>query len=284
MSSRVLAGKAARIDLVFVDQDGTPKDAAGNLSVEITRADGTILDVTDTTKVADQVGQYFADLSATHTADLDTLTCRWTDSVGGSTQTTRVDIVGGYYFGIDEARETDPTLRDGIKYPTTRITRARQMVESECERICQQAFVLRFGVMELSGDGSSKLLLDEFHIRRIRWVKVDGVALADITTITVDHIGLVTYADGYFPVGKTVTIGFEHGWLEPPPDIVDAAIVRVRETMNSKTSQIPDRATSYSSGDVSYDFATSNSEGWETGNRYVDVIYGGYRNHVPVIA
>ena len=257
---RVLRGVSATIEVTTTDQNGTAADAAGPVTIGVTRADGTVLVAAGaaTTKPAGTVGIYRYTLTAANTALLDRLTATWTDAVDSSAHTTYVEIAGGYYFSLAEARASDESLQEQQRYPDTLVLDVRREVEHEFEGICGAAFVPRYERARVDGLGSHELILPDPFVRAVRSVRVYSTSssytaytAAELADVDVADSGIIARRDGTaFPAGRgNIVVEYEHGMDAPPHDVKRAGLTRLRSRLASQRSGIPDRATSFTAGD-----------------------------------
>lgn len=256
---RVLRTAAATLTrTLFVDETAT--DASGPVTVSVSRtADGAVVAAGTASHGTTGVYTYIlpggpaAPSSATW--QLDELTVMWTGTVAGATVSLydEAEVVGGYLFGLAEARASDASLADLSKYPTSALAACRVEVEQECERICRRAFVPRFGRDILSGDGGPRLGAKRSELRVLRAVSVSGVAWSalDVAAVGLSEHGVLTRPGGApWPAGvQNVVVEYEHGWDRPPEMIRTAAKLRLRSKLNAARSGIPDRASSYTSSE-----------------------------------
>lgn len=264
---------------VYVDE--TLTNASAGLSVTVRRLDGTIV-AGPTAANNPSTGVYTYDLPGQ--ANLDHLDVSWVGTVGGGsvTLTDRVEVVGGYFFGLAEVRGSDSSLSDPVRYPTAMLAQKRLEVEMECERICGWAFVPRFGRFTVGGDGTNMLTLPVQKLRTIRSLTTHSwpdspVVVTPLTNITFDSGGMVIrYDGGIFPYGTgTVTAEVEYGWDYPPEEIRDKGMFRLRSLVNLTRSGIPDRTSSYTTADGATYRLTLPSRG-STGIPEVDAVYCRY--------
>ncbi|MEU2699580.1 hypothetical protein [Micromonospora aurantiaca (nom. illeg.)] len=245
----------------------TPTDVTGDVTVTVTRLDGTAV-VSGVAAHPGPAGQYTFAVPAQ--ARLDALVVDWSGSLGRYRDL--LEIVGGHYFDLAEARtEHGLTL---AQHPTEKLIRKRLEVEVECERICGQAFVPRFERTVVRGDGRAALLLPRVQVRELRAVTVAGTAWspADVAAVQVDPSGVLHHRVGW-PVGPVV-VEYEHGMDMPPEDLRTAAMLRLRSRVHITTSGVPDRAISWSAADGgTYRIALPTGE--KTGIPEVDAAYEG---------
>lgn len=243
---RVLRTAAAALTHTFF-VDETPTSASVDVEVTVKRLDGTVV-AGPTAATPGDPGEYTYTLPAQ--ADLDSLTVDWVaDSVGGAVVTARdyVEIVGGYLFGIAEARALAPPL-SGSTYPTATLSAVRIEVEQECEEICRQAFVPRFARETLSGTGTDRIGLKHMMLRRLRSVTVSGVAWStpDVEAVPPAENGIAHRPGGIWPAAVgNIVIEYEHGWDYPPEELRTAAMTRLRSRLTPTSSGVPDRAISW---------------------------------------
>lgn len=250
---QILRGTAATLTWQPTDSTGEPAAPTGAVTVEVVAADGTeILPAGTATAGADANPRTVA-LTAAQNDQLDWLTATWTD--GDSEHATTVEVVGGFYFTVAEARASDASLADTVKYSNALILATRREVEEEFEEICQQAFVPRYGEATLSGSGRA---VTRFPVRELRMVRslrtyTDATTFTswtaeDLASLEFDRYGDVTARSGtVFARGdRNLSATFEHGHERPPAGIKRAALQRLRARMNEALTSIPDRATSFS--------------------------------------
>lgn len=295
---RILRGSSALLDVTLLDQNGEPADAAGVLTVQVDKADGTnVLPAGSPTTDPVGAGTYQRSVTAPQTAALDVLSAVWSDAGDASTHRTLHEIVGGFYFSAAELRAFDDTLEDTTKYPTAKIQAVRREVEEECELITGTAWVPRYRRTRLSGKGIDSLLLPDWAPRTIRSVR----AYSDATTYTAftaaelaaldpaEH-GEITRLDGaVWTMGtQNLVVEYEHGFDRPPADLRHAAMTRCRSRLNMEKSGVPDRATSYvpEGGGGTFSIAQPGRAGFETGIPEVDAVYKRYGEQfdVPALA
>lgn len=276
---RILRGGTATLSYQFADADGEPAAPAGTVTIGITRADGSVLVAAGTaTAGAGSSPRTFA-LTAANNLLLDMLTVTWTDGGDSSTHVELVEVVGGYYFTVAQARNAEASLRDTNKYPTADIEAKRREVEDEAEDICGVAFVPRYRHVTLDGPGCSELYLPDPMPRTIRSLSILGSALGAgaLALLVVNRWGVISYPNGIFPAGeKSIVVGYEHGYDRPPSGLRAAALTRLRSRLNMAKSDIPDRAERFLSTDGAT-FTLSMPAKDRTGIPDVDAVYHRYR-------
>jgi hypothetical protein len=278
-TQRILQNVPASLSVTLVDSDGSPRAAVGDVSVEVKRADGTVL-VAETAAIAGTgVGAFTAPLTAAQASSLDELSATWTEVGGGIYQTT-VDIVGGYYFSIDEARRAAPNFTDKQKYPDALVLKVRQEVEEECERICNRAFVPRFRRLSMLGNGCERLMLPNVDLRAVKALTIDGATVAP-SALSVQTFGEVRYINGgrfgwLRPTGRGLEVSYEYGLDSPPADLRRAALIRFASRLSLSKTGVPDRAEFQIVDGRAFTLTTPGVRGSHTGIREVDEVYDAY--------
>lgn len=289
MKTRVLRTAAAVLTHVF-EVDETPTDAAGAVTVTVTGPDGTQVTTGDATKAAE--GTYTFALDGQQ--DLTVLSVAWSGTIAGAdvVQTDEVEVVGGFFFGLREGRASDSSLSDTTKYPTASLITARLETEEEAEEICDRAFVPRYARVTLNGTGETDLILTHpdpersvAHVRRIRSVSMAARAdetftdfsAAELAALKVGDDGTLRRLDGNrFTAGwGNVVVEYEYGLDGPPVELMRAAMIRFRSRLQLANSQIPDRASSFTSADGGT-YRLTMPGAWSTGLPEVDAVYSRY--------
>lgn len=265
MLFRVLrTAKATLTRTFYLDEVAT--DASGSVVVSVADPDGLVLQQVTIPSADVNHGYSFTWQGSDF---LDELTVTWAATVGGDAIVLDQDVlqvVGGFYFGLTEARNIDPKFSDTDRYTTQDLIDRRAEVEEEFEGICEQAFVPRYAREVLSGDGRNILKLRWPRLRRVLSVSVNGVAWSTDTVEAFgpDVLGLLRY-DGGWPVGTgNVVVEYEHGMNRPPTDVVRVAKLRMKSFLLTQQSPIPDRAERFadtSLGTVMLAIATARSTG-----------------------
>lgn len=234
---RVLRTAKATLSRTFY-LDEVATDATGAVAVAVTRLDGTAVESGTATSMGGGVYEY----AFTGRDVLDELVLTWSATVGGDAivlDQDRIEIVGGFYFGLAEARNIDRVLTDTTKFPTADLIGHRIATENECERITGQAWVPRFSRETLSGDGSTTLKLGRPLVRVVRSVAVAGFAQIGYEP---SDLGLLYLSTGWPRGHNNVIIEYEHGHDRPDPEIVRGAKLRFKSIALEGRSALPDRA------------------------------------------
>jgi hypothetical protein len=178
---------------------------------------------------------------------LDELVVTWMATVGGDAivlDQDIIEIVGGFYFGLSEARDIDPKFANTTAFPTEKLIERRIEVEAECELICEQSFVPRFAREVLSGNGTGSLVLKHPLLRTVRSITTGGVAMV-APAFGPDAAGVLRYGvtGGYWPLGVgNVVVEYEHGHDRPPSPIVRGSKLRMKSLLLATQSPLLDRA------------------------------------------
>lgn len=236
---RVLASTKVTLSHTFyVDELAT--DAAGGVTVTVKRLDGTVVS-TGAAGHPGPAGVY--QYAVTAGADPDALTVDWFGIIAGALVTARdhIEVVGGYLFGLAEARAMRPPL-DTTRFPTAMLADQRVVVEQEFERICGKAFVPRFKREEVRIINGTALPT-EVNVRAIRSVTINDVVTAGWQYLHAGGAITDLHASSLY---EKATIEYEYGLDYPPEDIRQAAMLRLRARLTMGDNGVPSRATSFS--------------------------------------
>jgi hypothetical protein len=287
--TRIAKNTAGTLAAIFL-LDETPTDSTTPVTYTVTDATGATVASGTATHAA--TGLYTFVLASQ--SALAALTVTWSATIGGSatTTTTYAEIVGGFFFSLAEARNSDDVLADTDRYPLADLVAARLEVEAECEMICDQAFVPRYNRVVLDGTGTDKLLLKLTDpgrsiatVRTVRSVKMadspDGTftaftsgQLADLT-VSADGTLIRTGGDTFTEGRANVIVELEYGLDRPPADLVRAALTRLRTQLNVNKNGVPDRASSFTI-DGGGTFRLDMPGAFKTGIPAVDAVYARY--------
>lgn len=218
---------------------GAPVDP-GTVTIGVIAADGTVVVAPGTATAGGGAAARTFNLTAAHTAQLDTLTATWT-TLGQGTDTTTHQIVGDFLFTIAQARAAlgDPA------YDEDRIQEARIYAEAELEKALGFALVPRYSRESFSAVWNRPIRLRPY-VRAIRSVSVAGTPLSagDLTALTYTSGGFLY---GYWwPTGYgNVTVSYEHG-LDAGNDLMPGAqryaLAAAVEYLGGGTGSIDPRA------------------------------------------
>lgn len=284
---RFVIGAPCTPTVDFLDTDGDLAAAVGAVTVTIERADGTDV-VTGAATTSPSTGRYqlTTALTGADVATLDLLTCTWSDAGDGSTHQTRVELVGGFYFTVAEARVLDPSLSSTSTYSAAAIAAARLEVEWEAEVICHRAFVPRFARLTLDGPGDRRIFLPApfgHDLRNVTTASIDGTALtvAELAALDLGQQPTDNFVDrplgAYWTEGtRNVVLEIEYGLDRPPPELARQAVRRLRSLLNQSKSAVDDRATSFSTADGGGTYQLDTPSAYRTGLPTVDAVYQRY--------
>jgi hypothetical protein len=245
-NTQIFRGAPATVNVTLADQYGEPR-SGGDVVVTVTRADGTAIRTEVAAVDGATTGVKQITLDPADTNALDELRFAWQEEDGQAIETT-VEVVGGYYFTVGEARKAGPGLDDADKYPDALVRAARATVEEWIEKVTGRAFVPRFTSARLSGNDRQTLWLPHPDVRRVRSLGVrnpTGVFYADgLDTLGIDGAGRITAPLGSFPYGAhNIEVAYEYGLDSPPQRIKTAALMLIREALKFTKTGAPDSAT-----------------------------------------
>lgn len=278
---RVLRGVGATISAQARTQDGELTAFSSAPTVTVVRADGT--SVASGTATGTNPATFA--LTGAQIPNLDVLYATWV--AGTTTIRTIVEVVGGFYFTVAEARAFGEPLSNATKYPDAKIQDYRTAVESELEKITRRAFVPKYRYVTLTGRSQDRLLLPDDYVRSVRSVgewdtgrtTLTPYGLTDLAAISVEDFGAISRTNGgVFALGSAnVVVGYEYGLDAPPRDLKEAAMLRLRTLLTNPRSGISDRALSFTdSGGTTTRLATAGVGNFETGIPDVDAVYARY--------
>jgi hypothetical protein len=228
--------------------DGVDTDASGDVTVTVKRLDGTVV-TSGTAAHPGPVGRYTFVLPAQ--ANVDVLTVDWSGTFGGATVTVReaAEIVGGYLFGLGQARNDIAEVRKNPgRYSEALLADRRIVVEHVAEQIIGRAMVPRFARVACSGRGGTDLLTPHLMLRAVRAITVDGTVWTSDQLVRVVPLesGVLHLKSGCWPAGRQNIIAeVEHGEDMPPPDVSLAAIRHLQHVLAGTATGVSDRAASF---------------------------------------
>lgn len=291
-SQRILRGTAAAITTQLLDQDGEPTNAVGAVTVDVTRADGSLIAAGAATTNSGNPAIYSYALAAGTNDRLDLLRLDWRDS-GTVRMTTYCDVVGGFYFTVAEVRAFDTRI-DANLASDAKVRAVRREVEDSCERITGTAWVPRYRRInilpaETRGRGWNvmPLNLDVWAPRTIRSARVyidgdtytalSGTELADVV---LREWGTAERADtsAWLNTAGGTILEVEYGYDRPTSELRHAAMTHARALCYRETTGIPDRATSFQLTEGGYfQIATPGVGPFQVGIPDVDAVYQRHR-------
>jgi len=289
---RTMRGNAFDVAVTLPDAAGEP-DTGETVTVEVLRADGTVLKAAGTaTTETGTTGVYKVALTAAQ-ATLDLLVATW--SVASVVRAmTYHEVVGGVYFSVEQLRAAEPTM---VGDPTLDLVALRDDVEVEFESITEVAWVPRYQRVRLDGTGTTRLGLPDARPRSnadgsaaVRSVRVyssvttyTSFTATELASLWVVGVREIHRRDGgVFAAGHgNIVIDYEHGYDAPAPDLRRAALRRARTRRNMSTKGIPDRAISFTAENgATYRLSTPGEK--RTGDPEVDAVLARY-DHSTVL-
>lgn len=246
---RILIGTTATLSWQAVDGDGEPVDPG--VSTVTVRDGAGVAIATDQATTGTSTDPRTFDLDASDNQTLDVLTATWTDA-DGNDRSTLVEVVGGYYFSVAEARSLEGSLVDVTSYPTADLIDARWEVEATFEEIVGYAMEPRYRKVVTGGSNTRELFVGDSHIRQVRSVRVytDRINYTTFSDAQLDQVefdperAVLCYPGGWWTTGNVV-VEYEHGLDSLPRFLKRHAVTYLRHLLNQNRSGIPDRAERY---------------------------------------
>lgn len=294
-----LSGDTITAPPIYVNGELT--DSEEDVTVQIKDGAGANVGSSATATRA-SLGVYEHQPSAAQMDLLDTYTAYWTVTLNGEARvlTSQYEVVGGFYFTVQDARNFQPKPEGGsmvgplsseTRFPTQTIIDAREEIESFIEEVCERAFVLRGRRITLDGDSSSYLLLPDMRPKDVYSVAVtdsagtvdtyDSTALADIALLEYGAIQRNTL--GVFTRGnRNVAVHYTYGESQVPGPIKRAALLMLKNRL--LPSDISDRAQSFVNESGTLTYSTPNGQTRWTGLPEVDSILAKYSDNRVGIA
>ena len=231
---RVVKGRSATISYTFQVAGVATDPSPATATIEVLRADGTVLLSAGTATTRTGTGTFAYTLTPTHTALLDRLTVRWTATLAGYAQThdTVVEVVGGFLFELAALRNHPDVIRSNKTYTDAQLVDARLWAEQRWETVCGYAFVPRYDRKRFSVSAPLRLAP---YLRSIRSVTLNDEVIAAPHEFS---------AEGFLKVNRTArgsaVVGYEHGLDAPPYDVSDMALLIAKSKLVA--GPITDRA------------------------------------------
>lgn len=282
VDQRILRGTAATLSFQIVDADGVPTVPAGGVSIDVDRADGTML-VGSAAATVDSTGLCTYSLTPAQTATLDVLTATWFDDTTNGEWSQTIEIVGGYMFTVGDIRAFE-TLGDDLTYPNAMVIRERLEVETEAEWICDRAFTPRYARITVDGNADPVIDLGVHDIRRVRSVRTyTSAGASTYSSFTAAQLaGIVPVGtsirrtdNGVFEEGYgNIVVEVEYGLDAPDKPMRTAALIRLRDRPTRPQSSLPLRTKQFQSDAGTVEL--NQPEAFETGIPEVDAVYGSY--------
>lgn len=237
---RILSDSQSKIKLEVRDESGTLVNVDATTTVTAKATDSAGTEITGSPFTAQLpggvTGIYEVTLSPARTAQMDVYDAEWTLTLGGAVQKrrTQYEVVGGFHFGIAEARTFDnKVLTDAVKYSADDIRNARELIEEDIETMCGVAFVPRARRVTLDGTGKAAIYVPDKRVRKLVSGSIDAVALtaAEITDVAINagFRRLTRKEQGAWAAGhQNIVLFYERGFSQPPDPIRRAALKLLR--------------------------------------------------------
>lgn len=250
----------AAATLRFPEADGDPVSFSEDPVVTVIRHSGgsTIAAAAETTKVEEEGEDvyYTVDVAGEDLTEVDLLVAVWSD--GDSSYTTYTEVVGGFTVSLKaiQAKYEEEDRTDD------QIAAAREAATTQLEAACGVAFRPRYGKAVLDGPGSDTLMLPDPQLRRVLAVDIDGQALdaEELEALTLDPSGFLV-RPARWPEGRAnVEVAYVHGHEHFPAaglPVTNLAAYLLTKTPTDWNA----RATSYSTGEVTYSLVTAGMRG-----------------------
>lgn len=284
---RVVKGTSPTITsptFVAVDEE-TPTDCGTLPTCTVTREDGTALTAAVVTNES-AAGVYTAQITTTHTSQLDRLQIVWTGAVSTSTQVYRqqVEVVSAHYVSVPQIR-AQSGLSDAVKFPTSLLTLVRDTLADIIDDYCRSPFVQRYEREEFYGDNSDRIYLAHTPVQSLLSVTVDGSSVST-AGFDVAEDGEVVYIDSTFPVSadgsRNVSIAYVYGNEGVPADLSIEAARWCRERVLKSVVTSPSQVISETQDGRTLRFSTPNpAQGRPTGSIDLDAILVRLANRIP---
>lgn len=276
---RVLASGSVDLSLQPETSSGGLYTFSGDVSVSVTDGSGTAVHTGVGTVSADKHALE-ATVVLADTAPLDTYDVVWTAKVDTATVQFRsaFETCGGFLFSAADFRRLQPDL---ASRSATLIAAARYVAEERIERACGCAFVPRGQREELTGDGTSTLLLLWPDVCAIYSLAVDGTELSEdeLAALTIAPGGIVR-RDTVFPDGASIRVHYRHGSASPPAPVRQAAVTLAAEYLAPPL--LPARATSLATDIGNFRITVAGRDG-ATGIPEVDAVIAEYSRRRPQV-
>lgn len=235
-AQRIRVGSSTAVARVtLTDQDDSPTDAAGTVTADIVRADGTVLADGRATTNDPAVGVYSVTLTASECATLDVLTVTWLDGAVVRA-TTNHRIVGGFLFRPDELA----AMSGMSSIAPAQILQARDWITDLIEDATGVSWCPSYDIETFDvAHPSTVRVLAKHPLRSLRSLTVgDNDTVVDVADVDIEaSIGRLSDVTFW----GQCTAGFEHGFDAPPADLRAAALESARDHVLRKSSGLSDR-------------------------------------------
>jgi PKD repeat protein len=291
--------RAGTVAFVVRNEDGTPTNPTGSVTVTVRDATGTTVATGTATQQQGQTHNCtYALPSAVRTAlGKYEVTFAYTLSGISETVVVPVEVVSALLFDVAELRDVYPELSDTNRYTSAEIRSARDEATSRLEQAAQVAFSTRRTIETISGDDTTRLLLPHVEVTAVYSVTVyeetipgadavedafDANELADVEIY--GPAGVLKRTDGeVWPRGnRNVVVEYEHGYEFPPEPVRRAAMKLAVEAL--VPSALPSRALSQTTDLGEIRLSVANPEaGRPTGDPEIDAVILQFGRRRPTI-
>lgn len=273
----------------FHDADGDPSAPSGTVTVSVTRSNGD--SVTVGTVSGSGTSPRTASIAQSELATIDRLTAVWSDD-GTEVATTEFEVVGGTVGSVAAIK----AIESSINKSDTLVKAARKVAEDRFLSTQNRSPFERLVVERLDGTGHAYLwgaVLPD--LQSVRWVRVYTSATA-FTEFSAAELAAIVTPDAYarfertdgkvWPCGRrNVEIAYTAGLTAVPDDLRRAFFKAVRVEVNAASTGVPERASSWGSGDgITFGISTPGQRGAIYGIPELDDVWNKYRDPRPVVA
>ena len=208
MSVRLAVGDPRQIVVTF------PSAATGSVTVTI---DSARTGATTGPFTATQVsgGTYGYTLTASDVAGTDDLKLTFSGIFTGVTRsiTEHVQVAGGYYFHVADARSLGPIP---ASFTDAQIEAQRTAIEDQIEANLDTSMVARLVTEKANGNGEGFVRLSEPYVLRLVKVLVDNVDVTADVQLDGRYVWAPTTTWNYGH--RNIEVRYETGYAEYPPD------------------------------------------------------------------
>lgn len=267
--TRYARNRAGTVAFTVRNEDGTPTNPTGNVTVTVLDSSDTVVASGTATQAQGQAHDCTYALPSGVRSTLGVYTVRFGYTLAGVQETVDVpvEVVSALLFDVADIRDRYPDVSNANRYTSSDIRAARDEATERLEEAAQVAFATRRTVQTLSGDGTSRLLLPHVMVSGIHSVTVyadttvgadavdDAFDATELADVEIDgDAGVLKRVDGdMWPRGhQNVVVDYEHGYDTPPEPVRRAAMKLALEAL--VPSALPSRAMSQTTdlGEVRY--------------------------------
>lgn len=291
--------RAGTLTFVVRNEDGTPTNPTGSVTVTVRDVAGTTVATGTATQEQGHPHNctYALPSGVRSTLGRYEVTFAYTLSGVSETVVIPVEIVSALLFDVAEIREVYPELADTGRYTSAEIRRARDEATARLEEAAQVSFSTRRTVETISGDNTTRLLLPHVEVSGIYSVTIydetipgadavdDAFDATELADVEIDGpAGVLKRTDGdVWPRGhRNVVVDYEHGYEFPPEPVRRAAMKLAVEAL--VPSALPSRALSQTTDLGEIRISVANPEaGRPTGDPEIDAVILQFGRRRPTI-